>query len=187
MCRARWELAGSLQEDAAKRVGAAVDLTHALVGVSLCGPFPEALELGHATLTNLAETHMHMGSHELALSMSMEVPETERRVLGSEDINTLNTMGHVADLHSLMCNEELALPLQREALESKRQVLGSQHPDTATCTCIGAQNLAVRDARQSGRPRRGDPAAPGGSRRSHSRIWAGAPAHPLMPISARGQ
>ena len=80
--------------------------------------------------SNLASTHMDMGSTGLALFLCLEVLEIERRVLGSVNRETLATMGNVASLHTDMGNNELALPLHRETLENERRVLGSQHPDT---------------------------------------------------------
>ena len=52
---------------------------------------------------------MLMGSLELALTMQMEVLETQRRVFGSEDSGTLMTMGNVATLRCSMGNDELVL------------------------------------------------------------------------------
>ena len=84
-------------------------------------------------------------SARLTVSSCVEPPNDQvhgRRVLGKDDLETLNSMFDLA-MVTQTHDRPRTIALFRETLEAQRKALGEEHPDTAKTMYCLAQNLVL--------------------------------------------
>ena len=83
-------------------------------------------------LNNLADTHVSLAQHDLALPLQRRTLAIRESAFGPEHPDTAAALNNLAMTYSALAQQDLALPLKRRALEVMEKVLGPEHPDTAT-------------------------------------------------------
>jgi Flp pilus assembly protein TadD len=79
------------------------------------------------------------GKYQEAIPLAEKAVDMTRRLRGTEDPQTAETLNNLAMLYSKMGENAKAEPLFEQALEINQKVLGPEHPDTAT----SLNNLAM--------------------------------------------
>ncbi|HET7844286.1 MAG TPA: tetratricopeptide repeat protein, partial [Xanthomonadales bacterium] len=77
--------------------------------------------------TVLGERYAQLGLYEKALELHRLALETRTRVLGPEDLDTLESMNKVAQVLDRMSRYEEAYPLLAQSLELSRRLQGPEH------------------------------------------------------------
>jgi serine/threonine protein kinase len=103
-------------------------------------------ELQAKMMSTMGETYVDLGLMPQAQSLFERAVKTQRRALGPENPETLNSMAFLGRVLREEDHPIEAEKLDREALEVLRRVLGPEHPDTL----ISRYNLA-EDLRYQGR------------------------------------
>ena len=120
--------------------------------------------------SRLGRTAYLQGKYPEAEALFSQTLEIQRRVLGPEHPDTLNSMNNLASVYYSQGKYAQAEALDSQILEIRRRVLGPEHPDTLA----SMNNLAnvyyvagqVRAGRGALQPDPGDPAPRVGSRAS---------------------
>ncbi|KAH8814675.1 hypothetical protein DL96DRAFT_420319 [Flagelloscypha sp. PMI_526] len=96
-------------------------------------------QLHHSYYWNVAQTFHNGGLYTEAASFWERDLEAKRRIFGSEDPDTLGSMGNLASTYAYLARHAEALELKEEVVELHRRILGSEHPDTL----MSMHNLAT--------------------------------------------
>ncbi|MBU8870134.1 MAG: serine/threonine-protein kinase [Gemmatimonadales bacterium] len=120
----------------------ATDVALGLVDEHVLGRAVEAIEadfsdqpLVQAALQQtVAITYKELGLYPLASPLQESALETNRRILGDEHPETLNSISYMGSLLRSMGKYDEALVYYQEALDGSRRVLGQEHQGTLAST-----------------------------------------------------
>ena len=115
-----------------------VDLARSVIDEHLLKPAAQSLRL---EFTNqplvesqigaaIAKAYYALGLYAEAEPFLRQASDVYRRLLGSDDIRTIESISDLGLTLQAMGKPAEAEPLLREALDSRRRVLGDEHPDT---------------------------------------------------------
>jgi serine/threonine protein kinase len=98
----------------------------------------------------IAETMWGLGLHNAAVGPQSEALQIRRRILGSEDHLTLQSMTSLATILQAQGKLKEAEPVAAEALRLQRKVLGDRHPETLHTMQELGWNLGAQGRRSEG-------------------------------------